>query len=86
MEEKDFAKGLFVKESNVDFVKFKISIKKDEFTQWYKEKLQNKDEDWINLDVKESKEGKWYTEVNTCKPKSDTQSVTKEEKLEDIPF
>jgi|DEB0MinimDraft_12_1074336.scaffolds.fasta_scaffold00480_18 LEA14-like dessication related protein len=86
MEEKDFAKGLFVKESNVDFVKFKISIKKDEFTQWYKEKLQNKDEDWINLDVKESKEGKWYTEVNTWKPKSDTQSVTKEEKLEDIPF
>jgi LEA14-like dessication related protein len=86
MEDKDFAKGLFVKESNVDFVKFKISIKKDEFTQWYKEKLQNKDEDWINLDVKESKEGKWYTEVNTWKPKSDTQSVTKEEKLEDIPF
>ena len=86
MEDKDFAKGLFVKESNVDFVKFKISIKKEEFTQWYKEKLQNKDEDWINLDVKESKEGKWYTEVNTWKPKSDTQSVTKEEKLEDIPF
>ena len=45
MEEKDFAKGLFVKESNVDFVKFKISIKKEEFTQWYKEKLQNKEED-----------------------------------------
>ena len=55
MEDKDFAKGLFVKDSNVDFVKFKISIKKEEFTQWYKEKLQNKDEDWINLDVKEFK-------------------------------
>tara|TARA_R100000541_G_scaffold34648_2_gene43034 strand:- start:107 stop:361 length:255 start_codon:yes stop_codon:yes gene_type:complete len=84
MEDKDFAKGLFVKESNVDFVKFKISIKKEEFTQWYKEKLQNKDEDWINLDVKESKEGKWYTEVNTWKPKSDTQSVTKEEEIPDF--
>jgi len=84
MEDKDFAKGLFVKDSNVDFVKFKISIKKEEFTQWYKEKLQNKDEDWINLDVKESKEGKWYTEVNTWKPKSDTQSVTKEEEIPDF--
>tara|TARA_R100000900_G_scaffold56936_1_gene46298 strand:- start:476 stop:730 length:255 start_codon:yes stop_codon:yes gene_type:complete len=84
MEDRDFAKGLFAKESNVDFVKFKISIKKDEFTQWYKEKLQNKDEDWINLDVKESKEGKWYIEVNTWKPKSDTQSVTKEEEIPDF--
>ena len=84
MEDRDFAKGLFAKESNVDFVKFKISIKKDEFTQWYKEKLQNKDEDWINLDVKESKEGKWYTEVNTWKPKSDTQTVTKEEEIPDF--
>ena len=86
MEDKDFAKGLFVKESNVDFVKLKISIKKDEFTQWYKEKLQNKSEDWINLDVKVSKEGKWYSEVNTWKPKTDNQSEMKEEKLEDIPF
>ena len=84
MEDRDFAKGLFAKESNVDFVKLKISIKKDEFTQWYKEKLQNKDEDWINLDVKESKEGKWYTEVNTWKPKSDTQTVTKEEEIPDF--
>ena len=84
MEDKDFAKGFFVKDSNVDFVKFKISIKKEECTQWYKEKLQNKDEDWINLDVKESKEGKWYTEVNTWKPKSDTQSVTKEEEIPDF--
>jgi LEA14-like dessication related protein len=83
MEEK-FAKGLFAKESNVDFVKFKISIKKDEFTQWYKEQLQNKDEDWINIDVKVGKEGKWYTEVNTWKPKSDTQSVTKEEEIPDF--
>nr|BAR32755.1 hypothetical protein [uncultured Mediterranean phage uvMED] len=83
MEEKDFAKGLFVKESNVDFVKFKISIKKDDFTSWYKNKLQNKDEDWINLDVKESKEGKWYAEVNTWKPKTEIQPQQKEEELPD---
>ncbi len=83
MEEKDFAKGLFVKKSNVDFVKFKISIKKDDFTTWYKNKLENKDEDWINLDVKESKEGNWYAEVNTWKPKTEKQSQQKEEELPD---
>ena len=83
MEEKDFAKGLFVKKSSVDFVKFKISIKKNDFTTWYKNKLENKDEDWINLDVKESKEGNWYAEVNTWKPKTETQPQQKEEEIPD---
>ena len=69
-EDKKFAEGLYVKESTVDFVKFKLSINKDQFTQWYKKKLEDKDDDWINLDIKVSKDGKWYAEENTWKPKN----------------
>ena len=34
-------------------IKCSISIKKDDFTNWYKKQLQNKEDDWINIDVKE---------------------------------
>ncbi|BAQ89538.1 hypothetical protein [uncultured Mediterranean phage uvMED] len=78
-EDKKFAEGLYVKESTVDFVKFKLSINKDQFTQWYKKKLEDKDDDWINLDIKVSKDGKWYVEENTWKPKKE------EEQKEELP-
>ena len=45
------------------------SIKKDQFTNWYKKKLENKEEEWINIDVLVSKGGKWYCAENTFKPK-----------------
>ena len=32
---------------------------------------QNNDDDWINIDVKRSKGGKFYGEVNTFKPNRD---------------
>ena len=82
-KDKKFAQGLFVKESTVDFVKFKLSIKKDEFTKWYKTKLDEKDNEWINLDIKVSKEGKWYAEENTWKPKKEQENQDEQE--EELP-
>ena len=63
----EFVDGLIVKAPNEnapDFVKAAISIKRSELISW----LSTKTDDWINLDVKESKAGKWYASVNDFKP------------------
>lgn len=90
-DEKEFIDGFFAKEPKRDFIKCSISIKKADFTNWYKKQLQNKEDDWINIDVKEGKSGKWYAELNTWKP--DTKPEPKEELKslgdsipDDIPF
>ena len=68
MEKKDieFVDGLIVKapkDGAPDFVKCSISIKRKDLGNW----LRNKDEEWINIDVKESKGGKWYCAVDNWK-------------------
>lgn len=63
----EFTKGLFVKKphgSAPSFIKHKVSIKRDEFINW----LQTIDTEWVNLDIKESKEGKMYAQVDDWKP------------------
>jgi hypothetical protein len=65
--DKEFVDGLIINpphEKAPDFVKAKISIKRKDLGNW----LRGKDDEWINLDVKVSKGGKWYAEVNTWKP------------------
>ena len=67
MSEKQFVSGLFVKpphEKAPDFVKCAISMKRKDLGNW----LRGRDEEYINVDVKVSKEGKWYAEVNDWKP------------------
>lgn len=61
-----FPDGLMVKaprEGAPDFVKGSISIKIQELINW----LGQQSGDWINLDMKVSKGGKWYAQVNTWK-------------------
>ena len=69
MSEAEFVDGLFVKpprEGAPSFVKGSISIKRKELGNW----LRQRDDEWINLDIKESKNDpdKWYAQVNTWKP------------------
>tara|TARA_R110000822_G_scaffold10325_1_gene39159 strand:- start:2017 stop:2298 length:282 start_codon:yes stop_codon:yes gene_type:complete len=67
MSEKEFINGLIVKaprENAPDFVKGSLSIKREELIEW----LQGKDGDWVNVQMKESKGGKWYAEVDNWKP------------------
>ena len=67
MSDKQFIDGLFIKpphERAPDFVKCSISIKRKDLGNW----LRGKDDEWINIDVKEGKSGKWYAEVNDWKP------------------
>ena len=70
----EFVNGLIVKaprENAPDFVKCAISIKVQDLQEW----LATKEDEWINIDVKESKGGKWYAAVNTYKPKQSEPSA-----------
>jgi hypothetical protein len=63
-----FIPGLIVKaphERAPEYVKAKLSIKREELIAW----LQQQGGEWINADVKVSRNGKWYCAVNEWKPK-----------------
>ena len=65
-----FADGLIVKKPHQnapDFVKARVSIKKDEFLKW----LEPQQKEWINLDLKESKGGKLYFAVDNWQPNNE---------------
>ena len=70
-EEIEFVEGLIVKAPHPkapDFVKASISIKVEDLGKWLRGKFKAGDE-WVNIDVKEAKSGKWYAAVSTYKPK-----------------
>lgn len=81
MAEKIFTNGIrFEKprEGSPDFVKGRLSFKVDEAVAFL-EKYKN-EKGWLNCDLKKSKEGKLYLELNQFKPK------TSEEPEVDSPF
>lgn len=91
-EEIEFVEGLIVKaphEKAPDFVKASISIKVEDLGKWLREKYKAGNE-WVNIDVKESKGGKWYAAVSMFKPKARDDekkpAVKREEPDDDIPF
>ena len=47
-----------------EFIKAKGSIKRQELIDW----LTAMEGDWINFDVKESRQGKWYAAIDDWKP------------------
>lgn len=65
--EKTFADGVIFKRSNnaPDFVIGNLSIKVSEFAKFVKAHAKN---DWLNLQVKQSKDGKYYVELDTWQP------------------
>jgi len=86
-DEMEFVKGLIVKaprDGAPDFVKCAISIKITELREW----LDGREGDWVNLDVKESKGGRWYAAVNTFKPKREEEAQPQQQTDHDvdIPF
>jgi hypothetical protein len=67
----EFVNGLIVKaprEGAPDFVKAAVSIKVADMMAWLQGRYAAGDE-WVNVDVKEARSGKWYAAVNTYKPK-----------------
>ena len=93
MADIEFVDGLIVKaphQKAPSFVKARISIKVAELREWLEARPEN--EEWVNVDVKESKGGKWYAAVSTFKPKPDRDEDTpdgprgKADDDEEIPF
>ena len=73
-KEVKFVKGMIFKkpgENAPDFIKGNISVKVDEFTEFMNENVSN---GWINIDLKKSREGKLYLQLNDYK-----KEVTKED-------
>ena len=85
-KEKIFIDGLFFKqprEGSPEFVKGQISILRKDLGNF----LRSRDEEWINIDVKESKNGKIYCELNTWKPDAKAEPTAKDPFVDsDIPF
>lgn len=68
MADIEFADGLKVSkphENAPDFVKGRISIKREALIEW----LKAREGTYINLDIKESKSGNLYAAVDNWKPK-----------------
>ena len=65
--EKPFVDGMRFKkphENAPDFIKGQISIKKDEFISWL---TAQGDDEWINIDLKKSRQGNLYLQKNGWK-------------------
>ena len=65
--DKEFPKGIIFKLAHTnapDFVKGKLSIKRLELIEY----LQSKSSEWINYDLKVSKDGKPYIDINDWNP------------------
>jgi len=76
-EEKIFADGIRFQEPGPNaptFVRGKISVKIDDFIQFLQNNVKN---GWVNLDIKKSKKGTLYLELNTWQKgdKNKTQKV-----------
>jgi len=75
-KEKVFAKGIYFdkpREGAPDFVKGNISVKVDDFIAFAKE--HEKKSGYINLDLKKSKEGKLYLELNSWEKKEVVEDI-----------
>ena len=84
--EKVFADGFIFKrqENAPEFVVGSMSIKVDEAMAFL---AQNESKGWVNLNVKQSKGGKYYMELDTWKPKpTKKDDVFEESDDEDVPF
>lgn len=68
-KEKVFAEGMIFKrnENAPDFVIGSMSVKVSEAVPFLQANAKN---DWTNLQVKQSKNGKFYIELDTFEPKS----------------
>jgi hypothetical protein len=64
----EFVDGLIAKaprDGAPDFIKAALSIRREALIAW----LQARDGEWVNVDVKEARSGKWYCSVDAWKPK-----------------
>ena len=83
-DDKIFGEGIFFKqkENAPSFVMGAVSIKVDEFILFLKENVKK---GWVNLDLKESKGGKHYFQLDTWEPKAKTEDKPSQKAAEVVP-
>jgi len=94
MDDKVFVDGMMAKPGpdgeEFKWVKAKLSIKLDEFGAWVAaQKKADPSIEWLNIEVKEGRSGKWYAERNMWKPSADQparQPAQKPVPNDDIPW
>jgi hypothetical protein len=91
MSEVIFTDGLIVKEGhfNEGQTHLKLSFKVEDFAKFVKE---HSDKGWLNLEVKTSRAGKVYSQLDTWKPEQQDEPAPKKskkkpaEEVDDLPF
>ena len=87
MDEMEFVEGMLVKAPNPkapDFVKASVSFKVAELAKWLDGK---KGQEWVNIDIKSARSGKWYAAVSNFKPKGEkTEKPAPKSDDSDVPF
>ena len=82
--EKEFPKGIIFKKPNdgaPDFVKGSLSFKVDEFVEYLQKNVYK---EWVNLDLKLSKSGKLWLDLNDRKAREEATEPRKADT--NIPF
>ena len=85
-EDIEFVNGLIVKAPHdraPDFVKASISIKVAELGLWLREK-HKAGEEWVNVDVREARSGKWYAAVSKFEKKDKPASKPRGASFDDL--
>ena len=85
MSETTFADGMIIKaphENCPDFIKHEVSFKVSEFIEFLKK---HEDNGWVNVTIKESKNGKHYAQLNDWKPEKKEETATPDD-ASAIPF
>jgi len=89
MSDNNFVGGFYFKEPHEkapDFVKGKIQIKLSDFAAYLRELKGNEpDVEWLSVDLKQAKSGKYYAERDTWKPTGDA-SPARAPITDDVPF
>lgn len=86
-EEPVFADGLMWRDPHQnapDFVKGSLSIHAEKLYAWAKEHANEKG--WVSVDMKQSKKGGIYYQLNTFKPKNPAAQPEEESNPDSIPF
>ena len=84
-DEKVFADGFIFKrnENAPDFVVGNVSVKVDEAIAFLKA---SQKKGWVNLNIKQSQGGKYYTELDTWQPKEKSSQSEPIKQTDDLPF
>lgn len=81
MNEAPFINGMSVKkpgERAPSYIIANLSIKRDELITF----LQAQEGEWINAQIKESKQGKWYIALDSWKPGETTKGAPRSETMQ----